>query len=178
LRAARESTKIIILQPPARIVYLLQLCFHSTTRCKDPAPSTSSSSRRHRRRQLSSSSRQAKAIGDALLSPLRSAADDGILAAAAGLISADSPRRLSALKILTPEHRVDFGSLVALELPPPPTEATTPPTAASPLESPKASEAVDNTEDDMEDNNAEDDDYVMLDAADLVLPLHPLPPEN
>ena len=105
--------------------------------------------------------------------------------------AADSPLRFSALKTLTPEHRVDFDGLVlappplameeaavederplmeaAIEDERPLMEATVPGAVVSPLESPKASEAVDSTE----------DDYVMLDAVDLILPsLHLVPSEE
>ena len=94
--------------------------------------------------------------------------------------AAESPLRFSALKTLTPEHRVDFDGLVlappplameeaAIEDERPLMEATVPAAVVSPLESPKASEAVDSTE----------DDYVMLDAVDLILPsLHLVPSEE
>jgi hypothetical protein len=81
-----------------------------------------------------------------------------------GIRGADSPRRFSALKTLTPEHRVDFSvvSSVTVAIPAASSEGR------PPGSSPKASEAVDSSE----------DDYVMLDAADLVLPLNIVPVDD
>ena len=143
-----------------------------STRCKEPTP-------RPRTRPSTPSTQPAAdtSKGDGDRPPISSTPYSGLILASplsnAGrpLSAAESPLQFSALKTLTPEHRVDYellGVSGALTI----TAETSGGGDGGPMDgtsvSPKASEAVDNGL----------DDFVMLDAADMVLPLHIIPADE